>query len=328
MAEWHYEAGIGEERAILIEDGAIRAARIDWGGGLRAGLVADARLIAKSAGARRGTVRFAEGAEALVDALPGDVTEGATIRVRVTRAAIAERGRTKLAQTRTAPNEAPRPAPTLLETLRVGPLPVHETRIAVSRFDEWGWSELVEQALSGGIGFAGGTLTVSTTPAMTLIDVDGTGAPETLALAAASVVAAALSRLDLGGSVGVDFPSLAERHQRQAVDAALGEALREWRGERTAMNGFGFVQLVSRLERPSLVALYARRIEAAARILLRHAERVAEPGALLLTASPAVRRTVRPEWEAELARRTGRVLAWREEPGLATLGAFAQAVTR
>ena len=326
MAEWHYEAGIGEERAILVENGAIRAARVDWGEGLRAELVADVRLIVKAAGARRGTVRFVDGTEALVDALPGDITEGATVRVRITRAAIAEGGRTKLAQTRTAPNEALRAAPTLLETLRVGPAPVHETRIAASRFDECGWSELVEQALSGEIAFTGGVLTVSPTPAMTLIDVDGTGAPATLALSAAPVVAAALARLDLGGSVGVDFPTLAEKRERQAVDAVLSEALRDWRGERTAMNGFGFVQLVSRLERPSLVALYARRAEAAARILLRQAERVSEPGALQLTASPAVRRTVRPEWEAELARRTGRVIVWREEPGLATLGMFAQAV--
>ena len=55
-AEWLYEAGIGEERAILIEWGAIVAARVEWAEPLRAGLVTDARLLAKPAGERRGQI--------------------------------------------------------------------------------------------------------------------------------------------------------------------------------------------------------------------------------------------------------------------------------
>lgn len=326
MAEWLYEDGIGEERAILVEHGAILAARVEWSEPLRAGLIADARLIAKPAGARRGLARLGDGSEVLVDALPREANEGDTLRLRIVRAALAERGRTKRAQARHDPDAVPGPAPSLLDELRHGPLPVRPVRIAGPEFSDHGWDELTEQALTGAIAFVGGSLTLSPTPAMTLIDVDGYGPPAALALAAVPAVAAALRRLDIGGSVGIDFPTLGDKRDRQTVDAALGVALADWRGERTAMNGFGFVQLVSRLERPSLLARYARRLQTQARILLRQAERVSEPGALLLTAPPALHRAMLPEWLDELARRTGRRIEWREDAALAPEAAFAQAV--
>ena len=326
MAEWLYEAGIGEERAILVAHGAIIAARIEWGEPVRAGLVADARLIAKPGLARRGLARLHDGGEVLVDALPREVNEGDTLRLRVVRAALAERGRTKRAQARHDPAAVCASAPSLLDELQRGPLRVRPVRIAGPEFADNGWDELIEQALTGEIAFAGGSLTLSTTPAMTLIDVDGYGPPAALALAAVASIAAALRRLDLGGSVGIDFPTLAEKRDRQAVDAALGSVLADWRGERTAMNGFGFVQLVSRLERPSLLARYARRNQAQARILLRQAERIGEPGTLHLTATPVLRRAILREWEVELVRRTGRRIEWREDAGLAPEAAFAQAV--
>jgi ribonuclease G len=317
LAEWLVEQGIGEERAILAQRGEAIAARLRWPGGLEAGLVEDAKLTHRTANSKRGTARFASGDEALVDQLPHEASEGAKLRLVITRSAMAERGRFKRAQARPT-QEAPRPAPSLAESLGARIVP---------RFPAGLWEDLFADAWSGEAVFSGGALTITPTPAMTLIDIDGTLPPRDLCLAAVEPIAAALARLDLAGSIGIDFPTLPDKGDRKQLDSALELALDDVPIERTAMNGFGFVQLVARLTQPSLLHLVARdRAGAAARLLLRQAELVSEPGALLLTCHSAVESALKPAWLDELARRTGRTVRIKADPGLALSAAFAQAV--
>ncbi len=239
------------------------------------------------------------------------------MRLEVTRPAMAERGRFKRAQARPSGAE-PRPAASLAAAL--GGKVVHA-------FPAGLWEEVWAEAWSGEATFPGGTLVVSPTPALTAIDVDGALPPAQLARAAVPAIASVLRRMDLGGSIAIDFPALPDKADRRAIDGQLVAALDGWPHERTAMNGFGLLHIVARLERPSLLhRLALHRAAAAARLLLRRAGQVGEPGTLLLTAHPAVVAQIGAEWLGELARRSGRNVRVSPDPALALDGGFAQAL--
>ncbi len=305
MAEWLYEAGIGEARAALVEDGRIVEARIERPGGLKLGAVLEARLIERvAAGLSR--VETIEGA-AVIERVPAGLTLGATLSVEVIREAIPEPGRAKLAKVATS-DAAPRPADDLLARCRASGVAVRILRAhEPDALEAAGWSEVIDEAESGEIGFTGGVLRMSPTPAMTLFDVDGAGAPAALAIAAARAAAAAIVRHGIGGSIGIDFPTLGNRAERQAAAEAI-DAVLPPPFERTAINGFGFLQIVRPRPRASLPeTLRADSVAADALALLRAIERTPPPVPAIQRAPARVAAWLgaRPDLIAELSRRTG-----------------------
>jgi len=313
LAEWLYEEGIGENRAILVEDEEILAAAIELPEEMRCGSVLAGRLSQIAIPGRRGIVSTDQG-EVMVEPLPAVLTEGQKVRVEIVREPIAEPGNPKFAKGRITDAEE-KEGPSLAQ--RIGsPLPLRP--LGPDLFHEAGWSELIDEALGTPIDFAGGELQMSLTPAMTLFDVDGFLPPIELALAGAEAAAFAIRRLDIGGSIGIDLPTVPLREDRLRIVAAL-DAVLPRPFERTAVNGFGFLQVIRRRERRSLPELIQwDEVGAAARDLLRTAERGL--GACELGAAPAVIAHLRahPEWLDRLARRIGGPVALREEPSFTT----------
>ena len=303
MAEWLYEAGIGEARAALIEDGEIVMARIALEGDApRLGTVLRARLIETGRLAR---VALDGGGEAMLSPVPPGLTQGAALTVEIVREAIPEHRRPKLPKA--APSDAPpAPGPDLLAEITASGIPVRQLHPhQPDALEAAGWSELLEEATTGEIAFAGGALRMAVTPAMTLFDVDGDGDPAALALTAAGATARAIQRMGIGGSIGVDFPTLANKAERNAVAEALDAALPQ-PFERTAVNGYGFLQIIRPRRRASLPELLAADpVGAEARALLRRIERTPPPGVTVERVRPALLAALKPEWIAELHRRTG-----------------------
>ncbi len=305
MAEWLIEEGIGETRALLVEGEQVLAVRLIWPGDIAAGTPCSGRLIAKLKGTRRGMALLDDGTETLVDHLTPTATEGQTLDLVITRAPLAQRGRLKRAQARIAGTEAPIPS-----------FPEGRT---VRQFPSGSWEDVWHAASAGSLDFSGGEIIASTTPAMTLIDIDGVGSPRDVALAAVPAIGQALRWFDIGGNIGIDFPTITDKQARKAVDAALEAELADWPHERTAMNGFGFVQLVARLEGPSLLHRFATsRVGMCARMALRVGERAEGHGPVLeLRIHPALKAKLKDEWLTELARRTGKQVRITTDPGLA-----------
>lgn len=297
MPEWVVEAGIGETRAALVEQGEIIEARVRRDNVTAAGTILEAKLTAI---APRVTVEGA-GEQFLLPHGVSGISEGKKLFVEVTREALGGSEPWKRGLARRT-EQGPWPAAPLADG-QPGTIS--------------GWDDLLDEARSGVIRFDGGELRIEPTAAMTMIDVDGWLVPDKLAQMAAWASARAIARLDLGGSTGIDFPGLRGKVDRTAVDAILDDYLPK-PFERTAMNGFGFVQVVRPRHRASLIELARDRASFEARALLRRAGTAI--GATTIAAHPAVIAAIFPEWKTALERQVGGPVTLRPDASLAMSG--------
>lgn len=308
MADFHLLELAGETRAAIVENFRLVEMHIARDGD---GLVAGARLPArlKTKLGSRG-IAEANGEELLVEPWPAGAAEGATITVEVTRAAWREPGRDRLAKARPTTMD-PWPAPTLASALHArGHVlqPGWPSDIATQ------WDDAFEAAELGRVSFDGGSLAFVPTPAFTTVDVDGHG----LALLAPALrtLARTIRLWGLGGSIVVDCPS-ADRDQRLAGAELFDQAMGKLAFERTAINGFGLLQIVrprpgpSVLERAQLDRAATRAIA-----LLASAARDTGAGPMRLVAEPGAIRWIqaRPHLLETLARTTGRPAELRADP--------------
>ena len=318
MTEWWIEPGIGETRSALIDDGEIVEARVELDGTVRAGTVLEARLVDVGRNGRNAVARDEDGNDYLLPRGAPGTAEGAALAIEVTREMIpgAERWKRPLGR---VSGEAPRPAEPLGG--RMLPFPP-----AADVLGTLGWADLTDEARSGLVDFAGGQIRISATPAMTLIDVDGYLAPDDLAVRGAGEAARAIRRLDIGGSIGIDLPTAGSKAARQAAAAAIDQHL-PLPFERTAVNGFGFVQIVRPRPRASLVELAQDRAAFEARALLRRAA-VEPPGPKRLVGHPAVIAVLEHggEWTEQLARQVGGAVHLRADSTIAMSAGYAEPV--
>ncbi len=323
--EWLYEEGIGESRAALVAHGRILEAQIEREGDhVLAGAVAQGRLVRTLVARKRGIVRLNSGEEVLLEPIPPRLAEGGTVLVEIRREAIGEPGldgemRDKLALARAAqPGAKPHPGPSLLQRIRatdspVIPCPAHEE----DRLEAHGWSELLDSAMRGEVGTEAASLRIFPTPAMVLIDVDGNLPPAQLGPKGAKLAAQAIRAMGITGSIGIDLPTMNNKDERMVAAAQIDKFL-PLPFERTAVNGFGFIQIVRKRERPSLIELLrADAVLSAAMALLRRAERWESGGGVgggpvRVAANPAVVDRIRrnPDWSGLLERRRGGAVTW------------------
>ena len=317
MTEWLVERGIGETRAALVRDGRIIEARILLDGALPAGSVVECRLRSVGTGGRNAIAVTEDGTEILLPRRPAGVSEGAALNVEIGREAIPGAEPWKRPLGRPAEGAS---SPAVLEG-RALPFPP----AGKDELDQAGWPDLLDGARSGIVGFARGELRLFATPAMTLIDVDGSLPPAELAIAGAAAAGSAIRRLGIGGSIGIDLPTVQGREPRQRAAAALDQSLEGVAFERTAVNGFGFLQLVRPRRHASLLELAQDRASFEARALLRQAT-VGQHGSCTLAVHPAVLSVLEkhPEWLAELGRQRGGTVTLRADAALSISGGHAE----
>ena len=189
-----------------------------------------------------------------------------------------------------------------------------------------GWDDLVEEARSGIVGFAGGELRIRTDRGD---DADRrrrlAGARRAGADAGAWAAARAIRRLDIGGSIGIDLPTLKGR------EAAAAGRFDPCRISALAVRADGGQRLRLRPDRPAS-RRRASLIELAADRAGVRGPRPSPPGRRARSARSAWPRTLpwsrvlegQPGWLDRLARQVGGAVTLRSDPSLAMSAGHAE----
>lgn len=322
MAKALIEQAPGATRALVLDGDTVLEAHLERNDHpLRPGHQSPAQLANILMPGQRGIAVLPCGTQVLLTPLP-KAAEGRRIGIEITRAALPEAARPRLPRARPlAHNPTPTPGPALASRLQAAGHSLHRISGPSDTLENAGWSEIINEAITGHVAFQGGLLTITPTPAMITIDIDGDLPPESLAHAALVPLAQAIRRLDLQGSTAVDFPSL-QGAARKTLDAAFAKALAAHLPgphEATAINGFGLVQIVRPRHRPSLLEA-VRTPGFHALELLRRAARCGHGPARLHAAPPVTDwLAAHPLLITEAERHRGGSISLHPEPNLASM---------
>jgi ribonuclease G len=248
------DAAPGEDRWALVEAEHVVELHVRRDGQAIAGETGTARLTSTGAG---GNFLIDENDSTILLRNRVSVPEGSAIPYRITRSAIAEPGHIKSAEAVLLEPDAPSMSRDAAWQASIAhgrddlnfdtPKPANLSHL----FDPI----LVGAVQSGPMEKNGAMISFERTKAGLIFDVDGTGNAVAINCAAATEIARLLRLYQVGGSVLIDFISMANKGERLAVgeafDAASVTDPRPY--ERTAINGFGLLQIVRPRPRPSVI---------------------------------------------------------------------------
>lgn len=113
----------------------------------------------------------------------------------------------------------------------------------------------IEGALQPEVPFSGGQLIIEETRAMTVIDIDGSGQPAKLNMAAIPEIARQVRLRQIGGAIAIDFVTMGKSQDRKRVETALRQAFQHdpEQADVGGLDRFGIATMVRRSNGPSLM---------------------------------------------------------------------------
>jgi hypothetical protein len=297
----------GERRAAVVEDGNILEIHIQRDALWALGECGVGRIDRKTPS---GAYVVADDGSALLLRGKTNALEGARVMFEVTREAMSEPGRIK--------------PPEIILRDSVGNPLIGKDALWDARLASLGQSAInasiaegIDVAIAGQSQLGDVTISFQRTKAGLVFDIDGIGDAFAINLVAASEIARLLRLYQVGAMALIDFVSMESKAQRtqiaEAFDAASVLDPRSF--ERTAINGYGMMQVVRARPRPSVLdQLFGTRIaalsdETQAYWLLRAVAQSSGFGARTVTTRPEVATLLQSErwaaWRAQAVRLAG-----------------------